>query len=66
MYLFEISTIVTSSLTASSSLATGSLSVFSGTAPSLTATTFVLTEVGDAQTQGDYAKCSVSGYEKIN
>lgn len=28
--------------------------------------TFVLTEVGDAQSQGDYAKCSVSGYEKIN
>ena len=30
------------------------------------ATTYVLTEVGDAQTQGDYAKCSVSGYKKIN
>jgi hypothetical protein len=30
------------------------------------ATTYVITEVGDAQTQGDYAKCSVSGYEKIN
>ena len=28
--------------------------------------TYVLTEVGDAQTQGDYAKCSVSFYEKIN
>ena len=28
--------------------------------------TFILTEVGDAQTQGDYAKCTVSGYEKIN
>tara|TARA_R100000329_G_scaffold33351_3_gene31107 strand:+ start:197 stop:550 length:354 start_codon:yes stop_codon:yes gene_type:complete len=28
--------------------------------------TYVLTEVGDAQTQGDYAKCSISGYEKIN
>jgi len=28
--------------------------------------TYVLTEVGDAQTQGDYAKCSISFYEKIN
>jgi hypothetical protein len=28
--------------------------------------TFVLTEVGDASTQGDYCKCTVSGYEKIN
>ncbi|NKB52576.1 MAG: hypothetical protein GKR97_10170 [Rhizobiaceae bacterium] len=30
------------------------------------AATYVITEIGDAQTQGDYAKCSVSGYEKIN
>ena len=29
-------------------------------------TTYVLTEVGDSQTQGDYAKCSVSFYKKIN
>ena len=29
-------------------------------------TTYVLTEVGDAQTAGDYAKCSVSFYKKIN
>jgi len=28
--------------------------------------TYVITEVGDAQSSGDYAKCSVSGYEKIN
>lgn len=28
--------------------------------------TYLITEVGDAQSQGDYAKCSVSGYEKIN
>lgn len=27
---------------------------------------YVLTEVGDAQTQGDYAKCSVSFYEQVN
>ena len=29
-------------------------------------TTYILTEVGDAQTAGDYAKCSVSFYKKIN
>jgi len=28
--------------------------------------TYVITEVGDAQSAGDYAKCSVSFYEKIN
>ena len=28
--------------------------------------TYVITEVGDAQTQGDYAKCSISFYEKVN
>ena len=28
--------------------------------------TYIITEVGDAQTAGDYAKCSVSFYEKIN
>ena len=28
--------------------------------------TYVLTEVGDAQTQGDYAKCSISFYKKLN
>ena len=28
--------------------------------------TYVLTEVGDAQTAGDYGKCSVSFYKKIN
>lgn len=28
--------------------------------------TYLITEVGDAQSSGDYAKCSVSGYEKIN
>ena len=28
--------------------------------------TYVITEVGDAQSQGDYAKCSISFYEKIN
>jgi len=28
--------------------------------------TYILTEVGDAQSQGDYAKCSISFYEKIN
>ena len=28
--------------------------------------TYVLTEIGDAQSQGDYAKCSISGYEKVN
>jgi len=27
---------------------------------------YVLTEVGDAQTQGDYAKMSISFYEQIN
>jgi len=27
---------------------------------------YVLTEVGDAQSQGDYAKCSISFYEQIN
>jgi len=27
---------------------------------------WVLTEVGDAQSQGDYAKCSISGYAKLN
>ena len=30
------------------------------------ATTYVLTEVSDAQTQGDYSKCSVSFYKKLN
>lgn len=29
-------------------------------------TTYLLTEVGDAQTQSDYGKLSVSFYEKIN
>lgn len=29
-------------------------------------TTYVLTEVGDAQSQGDYAKCSISFYKKLN
>lgn len=29
-------------------------------------TTYVITEVGDAQTQGDYAKCSISFYKKLN
>lgn len=29
-------------------------------------TTYLLTEVGDAQTQSDYGKVSVSFYEKIN
>jgi hypothetical protein len=28
--------------------------------------TFIVTEVGDAETQGDYAKCTVSGYKKLN
>lgn len=28
--------------------------------------TFIITEVGDAQTAGDYAKCSISFYKKIN
>jgi len=28
--------------------------------------TYVLTEVGDSQSQGDYAKCSVSFYKKLN
>ena len=28
--------------------------------------TYVITEVGDAQSQGDYAKCSISGYAKLN
>ena len=28
--------------------------------------TYVLTEVGDAQSQGDYAKCSISFYKKLN
>ena len=28
--------------------------------------TYVITEVGDAQSAGDYAKCSISFYEKIN
>jgi len=27
---------------------------------------YVITEVGDAQSQGDYAKCSISFYEQIN
>lgn len=29
-------------------------------------TTYVITEVGDAQTAGDYAKCSISFYKKLN
>ena len=29
-------------------------------------TTYVITEVGDSQTQGDYAKCSISFYKKLN
>ena len=28
--------------------------------------TYVITEVGEAQTSGDYAKCSISGYKKLN
>lgn len=28
--------------------------------------TYLLTEVGDAQSAGDYGKCSISFYEKIN
>ena len=28
--------------------------------------TWLITEVGDAQTQGDYAKCSISFYNKTN
>ena len=28
--------------------------------------TYILTEVGDAQSAGDYAKCSVSFYKKLN
>jgi len=28
--------------------------------------TYVITEVGDSQSQGDYAKCSISFYKKIN
>jgi hypothetical protein len=28
--------------------------------------TYVLTEVGDSQSQGDYAKCSISFYKKLN
>ncbi len=28
--------------------------------------TYILTEVGDSQSQGDYGKCSISFYEKIN
>jgi hypothetical protein len=28
--------------------------------------TYILTEVGDAQSQGDYAKCSISFYKKLN
>mgnify|MGYP003146367109 CR=1 FL=1 len=28
--------------------------------------TYVITEVGDSQSQGDYAKCSISFYEKVN
>lgn len=27
---------------------------------------YVITEVGDAQSQGDYAKCSISFYEQVN
>jgi len=27
---------------------------------------YIITEVGDAQTQGDYAKCSISFYEQVN
>ncbi|MAF44279.1 MAG: hypothetical protein CMI54_08995 [Parcubacteria group bacterium] len=29
-------------------------------------TTYVITEVGDSQSQGDYAKCSISFYKKLN
>lgn len=29
-------------------------------------TTFIITEVGDSQSQGDYAKCNISFYKKIN
>jgi len=28
--------------------------------------TYVISEIGDAQSQGDYGKCSISFYEKIN
>ena len=28
--------------------------------------TYLITEAGDAQSQGDYAKCSISFYEKVN
>lgn len=27
---------------------------------------WIITEVGDAQSQGDYAKCSISFYEQVN
>mgnify|MGYP003154730528 CR=1 FL=1 len=30
------------------------------------ATTYVITEVGDSQTQGDYSKASISFYKKLN
>lgn len=29
-------------------------------------TTYIITEVGDSQTQGDYAKCNISFYKKLN
>ena len=28
--------------------------------------TYIITEVGDAQTAGDFAKCSISFYKKLN
>jgi len=37
-----------------------------GTTNARNNTTYLLTEVGDAQTQSDYGKLSISFYEKIN
>lgn len=37
-----------------------------GTTNARNNTTYLLTEVGDAQTQSDYGKMSISFYEKIN
>ena len=51
---------------ASSSTANPAIGNEMVTTGSRNAATYIITEVGDAQTAGDYAKCSVSFYKKIN
>ena len=42
------------------------LTLATGRAAAGTDGVYVITEVGDAQSQGDYAKCSISFYKKTN